>query len=696
MPLNVLSLRRLARILVVVAALAALVAPAASAHNGPQLDPSLTKLLPDYRGLSYSAVGPCAGLYRILHTNRCTHGPDPVTPGTRSPRPLARAALVPVIAGKDTKVECFGNGTSGKRVQVLYVHATDVPDNYQASRENVGKGAADVDRIFHESSAETQGVRAVRFVHDSSCNLSILDVALAPADLVSGNLTLTENALAALGFNAANRKYLIFVDYAAVAANDVNCGIGDLFKWDDQPGPANASNSGPNYARVGPDCWNGTNSAAAHELMHTLGAVQNSAPNWNGVGHCLDDQDRMCYDQGVAGFVFNPVACLNHERQYDCGHGDYFSTNPAAGSYLDTHWNTANSDFLDAGPNSQWGFVKANDPTNAGPYTPSDDYNQNSTGAKNTIVRTGTGSYAVTFTNLANWEGEAGTTLVTSLGSAGEHCNDSAWSSNGTADTTVTVHCWSAAGALVDSQFDAAYIRPVSSPGPFAYLWLDDETTSTVGYTPSTFHQFNSTGGINTTTRNAIGDYTVRLAGLSSDGGTVKVTGFSGSANFCKAEWWAPSGADELVEVRCFDSAGAAVNSKFTLVWADSQSILSNGASSAYVYSTNATPAPGGYTPPAVTNYNSSGALNTVVRNSLGSYTVTVPNLGSPPISAFPLDRGTIHVTATMATSKRCEVTGWSSPFTLPGSPIPVNVDVTCTTPAGALADSKFVLQFTK
>ena len=43
-------------------------------------------------------------------------------------------------------------------------------------------------------------------------------------------------------------------------------------------------------------CW--VDTVAAHELLHTLGAVQASAPNATDYGHCTDEWDVMCYRDG--------------------------------------------------------------------------------------------------------------------------------------------------------------------------------------------------------------------------------------------------------------------------------------------------------------------------------------------------------------------------------------------------------------
>src|SRR5262249_7888196 len=78
-------------------------------------------------------------------------------------------------------------------------------------------------------------------------------------------------------------------------------------------------------------------------------AVADDAPNSTRAGHCTDDYDTMCYkdSSGIAPHLACPDP--GHEGLLDCNHDDYFSLNPAPGTYLATHWNTADSSFLIAG-----------------------------------------------------------------------------------------------------------------------------------------------------------------------------------------------------------------------------------------------------------------------------------------------------------------------------------------------------------
>ncbi len=287
----------------------------------------------------------------------CTHGPDPAPDGidVRQRRAPARAATP---AEGPSPFACFGTGADGYRVQVLYARAADVPDRFDAYRASFEAWTGRVDQIFDASAAETGGSRRVRFLTDAACRLVIDRVVLPVTGDDSFHDTVRE--LAARGYSRSDRRYLVYVD-----AN-VYCGLGSLLA-DDRgsavPG-VNLNNGNPGvpgtYARVDNGCWGTADSTEAHELMHTLGGVQPSAPHATSAYHCSDDFDRMCGDDGTgAQSLF--LCASSHENRFDCNHDDYYSTNPAPGSYLATHWNVADSVFLAPAPapvtpSVTWGF----------------------------------------------------------------------------------------------------------------------------------------------------------------------------------------------------------------------------------------------------------------------------------------------------------------------------------------------------
>lgn len=329
------------------------------------------------RGLTYTGLqpapkgDPCVGGYQVTTPGECTHGPDAPPPGldfTRDPEPVAPAAGSPVLPDRDpvagpsddsvragaggyvlapdaptgaaafnlvNGVACEGDGTSGRRVQVLYLRGAGTASRFSQYAESFRTWSAGVDAIFEASAKETGGSRHVRFVTTPDCRVDVREVEVPAAAIGTFNATIT--ALKALGYNRTDRKYLMFAD------STVYCGIG-TFAGDTRRGLVNRSNGGPGYARADSRCW--TAGVAAHELGHNLGAVNNNSPNSSKAGHCLDEFDVMCYSDSGGLLTRNVCGERAHDQRFDCNHDDYFHTNPRPGSYLATNWNMADSEFL--------------------------------------------------------------------------------------------------------------------------------------------------------------------------------------------------------------------------------------------------------------------------------------------------------------------------------------------------------------
>jgi alpha-tubulin suppressor-like RCC1 family protein len=288
-----------------------------------------------------------AGLIFIPEAGVCTHGDDPAPEGadiSRDVRPISRAAykgaegLRTQASLMEPRFECDGDGLTGYRTQVMYVRAADRPDRLAEFRESFQQWAFEADFIYRTSAQDTGGMRSIRFVHDAGCVPTIEAVTLsATGDDTYGN-TLTE--LIALRHERPDRVYMMFVD-----AN-VYCGLGSR-DTDNRHGQGNRNNTGAAYSRIDAGCWSGR--TAAHEHMHNMGGVQREAPNASGGGHCVDRYEVMCYSDAPNYPAMRDACPASYALKFDCNHDDYFHTDPPPGSYLATHWNTANNRFLVGG-----------------------------------------------------------------------------------------------------------------------------------------------------------------------------------------------------------------------------------------------------------------------------------------------------------------------------------------------------------
>lgn len=298
-----------------------------------------------FAGLRAKDGGRCAGLYRIEASDGpvgCSHGPDRGPAGIDVTRPRSIADLASAGGGTSTSgaVQCIGDGTSGPRVQAVYAVAADQADRSASVVPLIAGWAGQMDGAVNQSAAETGGERHIRFVTSPDCTLNVAVVTLSATGDDSFANTIDE--LRAQGVTSSDRKYLIWADAS------VYCGIAQV-AGGDSAAATNPANSGPTFARVDTGCWGRSDHLSElHELMHTLGAVQLSAPHSSGGYHCTDESDAMCYPDGTGATMTYPCPS-SHEWLLDCNHDDYFSTSPATGSYLDTHWNVATSVFLAGG-----------------------------------------------------------------------------------------------------------------------------------------------------------------------------------------------------------------------------------------------------------------------------------------------------------------------------------------------------------
>jgi hypothetical protein len=291
-----------------------------------------------------------------MHGDRIPPGSDVELKQRMRMMPRLRAASMPTTwcgiqrSSDDTLNASF----NGPRIKVVYAYPYDQPNRFDLYKDLIQSDVASVSQWVATSSG---GVRTIRFDTGTNCGADYVDIAVVrlPRTLDAYDTPLRANYVMQDvddGLTGMMGVYdtLIYAD--GLYADDNVIGSAQLPE-DDTAGAANDSNVGGATAMIwgdsGPGFIDDRLTTFLHEVSHNLGAVQYSAPNSTGAGHCNEMYDVMCYaDGGPQGtnawltFPCGPTTLL----PYECGADDYFNPAPAPGTYLATHWNVYDSVFM--------------------------------------------------------------------------------------------------------------------------------------------------------------------------------------------------------------------------------------------------------------------------------------------------------------------------------------------------------------
>lgn len=285
-----------------------------------------------------------------------THGNDKSLPALR----FANAG--------SSMPSCASNMQTEPYNILVYAHASNKPNLYGAATKALPAMAMRANAALEAEAAAFGRSMDFRFL----CANGLLVVEDAPIALPNEQITFETlmTSVRALGFTSGMAKYWIW--YECGNGQGKGCppgtttGVATL-ETDDRLAADNANNFGPSYAVTwGLDINNGGAETMLHEAAHTLGAVQNTAPNSTGAGHCTDGADLMCRaDGGPSSGNYTTRKCA--AVVFDCNHDDYFNPTPGASNYLATHWNLASPfNRYVAGCLYSTGLLAANGPDNKG------------------------------------------------------------------------------------------------------------------------------------------------------------------------------------------------------------------------------------------------------------------------------------------------------------------------------------------
>ena len=217
------------------------------------------------------------------------------------------------------------DAVTAQQVHAVYVVPSDGADNFAAVANQLSDDTVSID-TWWATQDPTRNPRfdQALFPGCTGLDISFLRLAQTGAQLqgsASNAFDAVANALGQAGFGSTYKDYLAYYDGPAPEANICGTGAGDL-------------GVGPGYAVVWLQGCPGvpTDTIAAHELLHALGAVPAGDPN-----HCSGDAAHVCDNSLDVLYPYasgQPLTSL----YLDFNHDDYYAHAPGWPDIQQSPW----------------------------------------------------------------------------------------------------------------------------------------------------------------------------------------------------------------------------------------------------------------------------------------------------------------------------------------------------------------------
>lgn len=257
-----------------------------------------------------------------------THGPDRAAATNFAPASLDAPAQAAVDNASVADVTCAANSRV-PRYRLVYVHVTGGP--YVAA--NVGRLRVETYRassFLNQQAGASRAAKLRMLCDNGEAQVDIVEVSAGAHDF-STIAAAVQSTLQPEAEHSLER-YIIYFEGQV----DGYAGQGTMVD-DERASVDNVNNDARaiaiNYAgSTNAPRWD----VILHEALHTMGSVQDGAPDATGSAHCTSEFDVMCYVDGPGVTLVTRCATL----QVDCNRDSYFDTaETPASTYLRNNWN---------------------------------------------------------------------------------------------------------------------------------------------------------------------------------------------------------------------------------------------------------------------------------------------------------------------------------------------------------------------